>query len=167
MKKLKALIPFGKKRNLAVRPAADPFWAMEQWAGDLFGDVFGGVLPWGWSRWDRLWGDFAPRVNVTEDRKHVYVTAEVAGMDEKDLEVTVHEDRVILRGRREEDHESHGDNCVRREIRCGAFERVIGLHAEVNADRAEAKLRKGVLKIKLPKAAHEEESVKTISVHVG
>jgi len=164
--KLKALIPFGKKRNAMVRPADDPFHAMERWADELFDQILEGRWPASWSLWDRAWGDFSPRVNVREDRKHVIVTAEVAGMDEKDLEVIVHDDRVVLRGRREEGHESKDGDWWRREFRSGVFERVIGLPAEVVADKAEAKLRKGVLTIKLPKAGHEEKA-KTIRVRVA
>lgn len=111
------------------------------------------------------WGDgFVPKVDVKEEEKEIVVTAELPGMDQKDIDVTVTEDSVRIAGekRREEEEEEKG--YCRHETSYGAFERTIDLPAEVEQDKVEAEFRNGVLTIRLPKSEEAQAKHKKIKI---
>lgn len=93
-----------------------------------------------------------PGLNISEEGDHYYVRAELPGLKPEDLEVSVVEGRLVLRGERKIDAEEKNASYHRRERDGGFFRRTIALPAKVEADRVTADLRNGVLKITLPKA---------------
>ena len=107
---------------------------------------------------DRFFGDFAPRtfqpsVDVIDEGKHVRVTAELPGLDKDDIEITVQDGVLVLRGEKRSEAESEEDGCYRLERYVGEFQRVLPLPADIDAERTEAKFDKGLLTIRFPKAA--------------
>jgi len=117
----------------------------------------------GWP--SRLWPEgteWAPSVDVSETAKEVIVTAELPGMDPKDIDVAVNRDVLTLRGERKKEAERKGENFHRMERTFGAFTRSIRLAAEVEGNKVDAAYKDGVLKITLPKT--KEASVKKIEV---
>jgi HSP20 family protein len=104
------------------------------------------------------WGTSFPSVDVYQDKDNVIVTAEVPGLDHKDIELSITGNTVTLKGNKAspvgEGHESEvkeeGNHRVERSY--GLFQRVIELPCEVNADKAKAKLDNGVLTVTLPKS---------------
>lgn len=92
-----------------------------------------------------------PAVNIWEDGDNFYAEAEIPGVSQENLEVFTIGDGLTLRGKREP-LAGEGMTYHRRERGTGEFERVITLPADVDADKVEACLRNGVLKITLPKA---------------
>jgi HSP20 family protein len=105
-----------------------------------------------------------PALNVWEDASHLYAEAEVPGLDMKDLEMYVEGDELTVKGRRptfnEKDWTYH-----RRERGTGEFCRTVRLPVQVEADKVEATLSDGVLKIVLPKA--EAAKARRIKVTAG
>jgi len=104
-----------------------------------------------------------PAVNVREDAAAVVVEAELPGLDAADVEITVADDTLLLKGSRPEPEpaaDAEGEPTTsgrvtwhRRERGTGAFERRLSLPAGIDAARVEARLVDGVLTITCPKAA--------------
>ncbi|MGO9619836.1 MAG: Hsp20/alpha crystallin family protein [Desulfobaccales bacterium] len=128
-------------------------------------------------RMDRLFqGDFSPEgspwqvgvyplVNLSEDRDHIYVRAELPGVRAEDLEITIQDLSLILRGERKIASEEKQVNYQRRERESGFFRRVLALSSRVQLDKVEATCKDGVLTIKLAKA--EEVKPRKIKVKVA
>jgi HSP20 family protein len=107
---------------------------------------------------------FSPRVDVSETDKDVRVSAELPGMDEKDITVEMDDSAITVRGEKREESEDKGKNWYRREQSYGSFHRVISLPATVQGDKAKAKFKKGKLTITVPKREEEQPKRKTIMI---
>ena len=116
--------------------------------------------PWG----EGMQNSFVPEVDVAETDKEVTVTADLPGMDEKDVKVELENNRLVLKGEKREEHEDKKGEWRQVETRYGSFQRVMDLPAEVEADKAKAKFKKGRLKITLPKKGGEHQNRKTIAI---
>ncbi|MBA4385392.1 MAG: molecular chaperone [Anaerolinea sp.] len=95
--------------------------------------------------------DFMPRIDVSETDTAMQVTAELPGMDEKDIQLSLENDALIISGEKKNDVEEKGKNFHRVERTYGSFQRVVPLMSEIQADKVEASFRNGVLNITLPK----------------
>jgi len=92
-----------------------------------------------------------PPVNISEDHDNVYVRAELPGVTPENLEITIHEGNLILRGERQIPAEEKQANFHRRERESGFFRRVLRLPQAVNPNKVEAACQDGILTIKLAK----------------
>jgi HSP20 family protein len=124
---------------------------------------------------DRIFDDFTPArqfrgesgeltfpVDVSENDSDVVVKAVLPGVKADDVEITVNEGILTIRGESRTEETTEKDNYHRREIRYGAFSRSVGLPSRVNQDQADAEFADGVLTVRLPKA--EDARPKTIKV---
>lgn len=132
----------------------------------LFDDFFGGfaVTPWQLGE-DRLIA-FSPSVDVAETEREVKITAELPGMDEKNVEVMLDENAVTLKGEKKEEHEDSTASSYHMERSYGSFHRVIPLPVAIRADEAKATFKKGVLTVVLPKAEAEKAKGKKVEIKV-
>lgn len=112
-------------------------------------------------------GTFIPAVDVTENEKEVHISAELPGMDEKDINVTVTDSMLAIQGEKKQKQEQKEEGFYCKESSYGTFRRVIELPAEVDEDKAEAKFKKGVLKITLPKTEESRAKTRKIEVKSG
>ena len=104
---------------------------------------------------------FIPAVDVYEDGENVIVETPLAGVDPKDVEVTVEGGVLTLRGKTEHRTEVDEQNYLYKEVRYGAFQRKVALPHPVIGEKAEAVSQHGLLRISIPKAAEgEKKSVK-------
>jgi len=107
----------------------------------------------------------SPPVDVEETAEGYVFRADLPGMTEKDVKVSLVGDTLTLRGERRRETESESGNVHRTERVFGAFERTFTLPAPVRGDQVKASYRNGVLEIRVPKA--EEARVREIEVKVG
>jgi HSP20 family protein len=108
-------------------------------------------MRWEWPAWPELPHVRMPRVDVVDRGTEVVVRAEVPGVDKKDLDVTVTEDAVTIKGAtRHEEKEQKGD-YYRREISAASFARTVPLPADVDGTQAKAEFKDGVLELVIPK----------------
>ena len=107
---------------------------------------------------------FSPAVDVTETENEVLVKAELPGMDQKDIEVSLVGDVLTIKGEKKEEKEEKGENVHRIERSYGSFSRSFSLPCEVKSEAVEAKFKDGVLSLKLPKA--EISKKKSIKIDV-
>jgi HSP20 family protein len=94
---------------------------------------------------------FVPKVNVAETDKELTVSAELPGMEEKDIDISISDGALTLKGEKKEEKEEKEKNYYRLEQSTGYFHREIPFPCDVDADKAEAIFKKGVLTVKLPK----------------
>ena len=106
----------------------------------------------------------APRMDVAESETAYVITAEVPGVEEKDIEVKVSEGVVTVRGEKRAEKEEKNKNYHRVERSYGMFERALALPPNVNAEKIAADLSKGVLTITVPKLQTKTPATKTIAV---
>jgi HSP20 family protein len=100
-----------------------------------------------------------PAAEVAESDGEVTVKLEVPGVAKDQLQLSVSDDTLTVRGETRKESEEKKKNFYRQEIRYGAFQRTVPLPVEVDASKATAQMKNGVLKVTLPKSrqpkAHE------------
>ncbi len=105
-----------------------------------------------------------PRVDIRETDREVEVIAELPGMDDKDVDVTVAEGILTIRGEKKSEHESEEKGFVRRERSFGRVERVVPLPDGVDLDSAKATFKNGVLSVTFAKTPEAQAAVKRVQV---
>ncbi|HXT11908.1 MAG TPA: Hsp20/alpha crystallin family protein [Candidatus Angelobacter sp.] len=98
-----------------------------------------------------LLAGWTPAVDVLEDKDKLTVKAELPGFKREDINVTLHEDSLILSGERRVEEEQKQGEFYRCERYYGKFHRLVSLPSSVDAEKIEAKYQDGVLSITLPK----------------
>lgn len=104
--------------------------------------------------------DFVPRVDVSENEKEIQLHAELPGMTEKDIQLTLDNGMLVVRGEKKQEEEQKDKNyhCIER--RYGSFYRSVPITCEVETDKIEASFRNGVLSVVIPKKHSAEKSTK-------
>jgi HSP20 family protein len=126
--------------------------------------------PFGMSPFDSLMSrmdSFSPKVDVIENDKDLKIVAEVPGMTEKDIEVTLSDGVLRLSGYKESEKEEKGKRFHRMERISGSFLRDIPLPVEVNEDKIEAIFKNGVITITLPKISPSSSRGRHIPINNG
>jgi len=127
----------------------------------LFDDFFSG---WPERKKGLLEGEWTPSVNVAETDENIVVTAELPGIKQDEVEITIVNDVLTLKGEKKEEKEIKRENYHRIERSYGSFQRSISLPTGVQADKAKANYKDGVLSITIPKV--EEAKPKSIKINV-
>jgi len=131
---------------------SDPF--------DRFFDNF--FYPTRGDKSDSMW-DWNPLVDIYDEKDHLVITAELPGVDKKDIVIDVKDRMLTLKGERSTDNEVKEGDFYRRERSYGKFERVFTLPVDVDPDKISATYKEGVLKLEIPKP--EDRKPKKITVH--
>ena len=105
-----------------------------------------------------------PTLDVKENEKEIVVKADLPGMDEKDINLTVHNGVLSLRGEKKSEHTDERENYHVMERSYGSFQRSIRLPDTIDEDKAEARFDKGVLTITLPKRPETVSAQKKIEI---
>jgi HSP20 family protein len=131
------------------------------------------------SEMDRLWDSFfdagprgkggrtpewLPSLDVTETKNDIVVKAEMAGIDPKDIDISLTNDLLTIRGEKKQEKEEKDENYHLVERSYGSFSRSIRLPREVQSDKINASYKNGILKVTLPKS--EEAKKKEIKIKV-
>ena len=161
------LIPWGRGNAQQVPgvfhdSARDPFLSLHREVNRLFDDVFRGFgsdLP---SFNGMTFAGSWPSVEISDDEKEIRVTAEVPGLEEKDVEVLLGDGVLTLKGEKRSETEDKDKQFSERFY--GRFERRIPLGCEVQEDKVDAQFRNGVLTVSLPKSEQDQSQVKRIAI---
>jgi HSP20 family protein len=127
----------------------------------LFDDFFSGFPERGREMFE---SERAPRVDIAETDENVVVTAELPGVNQDNVNITVVNDVLTLKGKKKEEKEIKKENYHRIERSYGSFQRSVSLPTGVQADKAKATYKDGILTITIPKA--EETKPKSIKINV-
>jgi HSP20 family protein len=164
---IRDLIPWSRQENRlpapvgAERDRADhPLMSLHREVNRLFDDVFRGFGAPALGGFDR--GFAWPSLELGETDNEVRITAELPGLDEKDVDITVEEGVLTLRGEKKAEVEDKDRGYTERSY--GRFERRIGLPRGIERDKASATFQNGVLTVTLPKSEAANENVRRIPV---
>lgn len=162
-----------KKAPVPARGAAVDPWQSFRGEMDRLFERFG--FPWArrmfdveptW-RYESSFGAAVPAVDVSEDEKAYKITAELPGMTEKDIDVSVTGDILVLKGEKRQEREEKEKNRYLSERSYGAFQRSFSIPDGVDRDKINAEFAKGVLTLTLPKTSDAQKRQKTIEVKAG
>lgn len=128
----------------------------------MFDQFFRG---WDFSGFVQEAGTWSPSIDLSETDDNIVVKAEIPGIDPKEVNISIQENNLILKGEKKEEKEEKGKNYYRMERRYGKFSRSIELPASVDIDKINAVCKNGIIEITLPKK--EEVRPKQISVKVS
>ena len=134
--------------------ALSPFEEMDRLFEDYFSRGWMRPFRWEWPSLGELAKPFEgkmPKVDVIERDDEVIVKAELPGVDKKDLDVSVTENSVTIKGTTSHEEKEEKGDYYRCEISRGACARTVALPSYVDADKAKANFKDGVLELKLPK----------------
>jgi HSP20 family protein len=110
-------------------------------------------------------GGFWPTMDVAETSKEIIVRAEIPGIDPKELDISLHDGVLTIRGERKQEKKEEDETYHLVERSYGSFTRSFRLPAEVDMDKVKASYKNGVLEINMPKM--KAEPVKKIEVKVA
>lgn len=163
------IIPWRRHHEVTTPAGLEhPFLSLQRQMNRLFDEMLGEPLGgFHWPAGTALAKPVAfavPQVDVTENDAEVQVTAELPGLDEKDVQVTLDENLLTIAGEKKAEHEEKQKNYHLMERSYGAFQRAIPLPAGVDAKKVKATFKKGVLHITLPKLPEAQKSRKQIKV---
>lgn len=112
-----------------------------------------------------LWRrESSPAVDIAETEKAYEITADLPGMDEKNIEVKVANGNLTIKGEKREEKEEKKKDYYLSERRFGSFERQFRIPQDVDGDKINAEFKKGVLKITLPKTEEARKAEKKIAI---
>ena len=150
---IRDLIPWRRERLPVRREGQDPFLAVRQEMDRMFDEFSRGswLVPF-----DKEWAAFEPRVDVVETDQEVKVTAELPGLDAKDVDLNLSRNVLIIKGEKKHEYEEKDENYYRAERSYGSFQRSVALPQGIQADAADAAFDKGVLTVTFPKTAAEQ-----------
>ncbi len=161
------LVPFSSYGNGGTPPAelesgiSSLFKEMDQLFNSPIPGFFNGSpnrFSWNFS------GSYLPKVDTLEAEEDIRVTAELPGMEEKDIDVSLVDGALTLKGEKNSCDEEKTMRHYRMERSYGMFERTIPLPMEVEADKVEALFKNGVLTVTLPKTKNAKEGMKKIPI---
>jgi HSP20 family protein len=145
-------------------PGRDPFGPFRREMDRLFDNFFAPTEGRSFAapalRAESVW----PRIDVEETDHDYIVTAEVPGMDEKNIELNLRENMLTISGEKREERQDKKHGAAYAERFYGQFRRTIPFDLEVDEDKVDAKFRNGVLTITLPKSEKPEAKARRIEV---
>lgn len=101
-------------------------------------------------------------IDVYQTPNEIIIKSTIAGVNPEDLDITVTNDMVTIKGKRQKDEETKNEDYYYQECYWGSFSRSVILPVDIDAEKAEASLKNGILTVKLPKI----EKTKTKKVKV-
>jgi len=150
-----------------------PFGGRSLFAGGPFGSLQGEIN----RLFDEVWKGFeapeaaalafTPRIDVAENETGWVVEAELPGLSEADVDVSVQDNVLTIRGEKKSGSERNERNVHVAERSYGRFQRALRLPPGIDFGRIEASFDKGVLKVTVPKAAEAQERTRRIEVKAG
>lgn len=109
----------------------------------------------------------SPASDAKADDNAYRISMELPGVEEKDIDVSVHEGVVTVKGEKTAEREEKGDTWFFSERQYGAFSRTFRLPADADGDKVEAHLKDGVLNISVPKAVAKAPEARRVSIKTG
>jgi len=149
----RSLIPIGRDRDVARRESDNPFVSLQREVDRLFQDFGRGFPAFGTREFGR---DLMPAIDVTESDREIEITAELPGLEEKDVQLNVADNVLTIRGEKKAEKEDKQKDYHVVERSYGSFYRAFELPAGVEVDKIKADIAKGVLKVTVPKPAPKQ-----------
>ena len=166
-----------KKVKTSAAPAriedlAEPFAALRRDIDQVFEDFtrsFSSMIDFDPFRrlgpaFDLKGVEIAPKIEVTEGKKTYEITAELPGVDEKDVSLTLQDDVLTVSGEKKSEREEKKEGYHVSERSYGSFRRSLRLPDDINADKISAKFDKGVMTITLPRTGKAKPKGRSVPI---
>ena len=163
---IRDLIPWSRERALTPerRGLEHPVLSFQREMDRLFDEFWRGIdLPMA-GRLERSHAFVSPRIDVSEDEKQIRLSAELPGMEEKDVEILLGEDTLTISGEKKSEHEATEEGIRTMERSYGQFRRTLPIDTPIVADKVEANFKNGVLTVVLPKDPAAQSKLRKIPV---
>jgi HSP20 family protein len=148
---MRTLVPQTGNGRFA-RPEFALFGTLQRQIDRLFDDFTGGTRAPSGDPALRL----APDIDVTETDKEIEITAEMPGLERKDVDITLQDDTLVIKGEKKAEAQKEDKNVHLTERSYGVFYRAINLPSGIDPSTIKAAMSNGVLKITIPKPARME-----------
>jgi HSP20 family protein len=152
----------GEVEKAVPARALSPFEEMDRMMESFFPRGWMRPFRWELPHWPELRELRMPKVDVIDRADQVVVKAEVPGVDKKDLEVSMTENTVTIKGKTSHEEKEEKGDYYRCEISRGAFTRTVALPSDIDTAKAKASFRDGILELTIPKV--EKSKRRMISV---
>ena len=142
-----------KSRSRILSPFEEMEREMDRWFS-RFGPGWMRPFHWGSPSWPDLEASFegiVPKVDVIDREEEVVIRAELPGVDKKDMEVTLTDDALTIKGSTKTEQEEEKGDYYHREVSSGSFSRTVRLPTEVDGDKVTSSFKDGILELTLPK----------------
>ncbi len=152
--------------RLALRREEEtPMLAIQNEMNRLFDEFFSDAFPFSGQLASRRSADFLPRLDISETETEFKVSAELPGMEEKDIKIRLEKDVLLLSGEKKSEVEEKEKTYHRVERSYGSFERVIPFNTALDEEKVSAVFKNGVLTVTLPKAKEAIKTSRTIAIN--
>jgi len=113
--------------------------------------------------WNDFARDFSPKLDVVETDNSFLIEFDIPGVDKEDIEISLHEGILTIRGERKAREFEENESSIRAERVTGSFSRAFRLPSEIKEKKISARMENGVLYVELPKA----EEIKPQSIKIS
>jgi len=152
--------------RLALRREEEtPMLAIKNEMNRLLDEFFSDEFPFSGQLASRRSADFLPRLDISETETEFKVSAELPGMEEKDIKIRLEKDVLLLSGEKKSEVEEKDKTYHRVERSYGSFERVIPFNTALDEEKVSAVFKNGVLTVTLPKAKEAIKTSRTIAIN--
>lgn len=167
--KVKDMVPAGQGSVTppARREEEVPLFSLQREVNRLFDDFFRGFDLRPLRIAEERWGGFSPKMDLEETEKEYRITAELPGVEEKDVEVLLTGNSLSLKGEKREEKEEKGKSFYHVERSYGTFQRTVPLPDGIDLKKIDAEFKNGLLTVKLPKTAEAKTRSKKVPVKSG
>jgi HSP20 family protein len=139
------------EKKITSSPEAEPYFNINQsWGATKTQEQDPAVNNKDWLEGEDYAGQLA--VDVFQTKDDIVIKSTIAGVRPEDIDISINNDMITVRGKREKDHAVADEDYFYRECYWGGFSRSIILPCEIKIDRIKASMKNGVLTIVLPKA---------------
>jgi HSP20 family protein len=156
----------------AITPAFPSDWMKEFFQAPAWLEPWRSQSFFPFENLERWFGDFTPSsfrpsIDVIDEGNALRITCDLPGLEDKDVKVTVDDGYLTISGEKKLETKSEKEGCYRLERAYGSFRRVLPLPSDVRRDGIEATMAKGVLTVKIPKAATTTPTERSIPVNAS
>jgi HSP20 family protein len=165
---IKDLIPWSHDKDSSLFKSASnhPIFALQKEMNQMFDNFSKSFFDFSpMSREMGLTKAITPKIDMVETEKEIKVTAELPGMEEKDIEVNFSRDTLVIKGEKKAEKEEKEKDYYLMERSYGSFQRAIPVSSGIDGDKVEAKFKNGVLTVTLPKTKEAQKEMKKIKIN--
>lgn len=165
---MKSIVPKRKKQERDLARRTDPFSALQREIDDLFNQFSGSFFDTPQWRGSPMESELplmsAPSIDFTETDDSYELTADMPGVEEKDLDVSVDDEVLTIKAEKSHEDERKEKDYHIMERSSGSYQRTVPLPRDVDAEKIKAKFKNGVLSLSLPKNPELESNKRSIQI---
>ncbi|PWY54398.1 Hsp20/alpha crystallin family protein [Legionella qingyii] len=163
---MNALLKWKNGTPISIEHPHNPFLGLQQEVDKAFHDFYEMFAPSkSLDQFENL--NLMPSMDVVEDKDHFTIQMEMPGMDEKDINVSISGNSLTITGEKSTSKKNEKKKYISREISYGKYERSLSLPSTIDADKAKATFKKGMLWVELPKKAEAKGKSRDVKIEAA